>query len=184
MIKPEKSHQLTSAPLARLLTIASPRSKLLLSAMLLSTPCMTIWKQFPIHNNMPCWKKNFLHCLSHHEKSEVTEPTTVLCQLSSLTRLINSRSDTLKKMVSGDSLVISGMKKAVQENTKHIAAIKESFDVVCVEINDMKDRVVNVESQLEKYKANAETQEKRISHLESYSRRWNLKLYGLENQDV
>ncbi len=90
-------------------------------------------------------------------------------------------------MVSGNSIVISEMKKVIQENTKHITAVKESFDVVCAKINDMKDRVLSVESQLEKYKANAESQEKRISHLESYSRRWNLKLYGLaekENQDV
>ncbi|XP_056144357.1 meiosis-specific coiled-coil domain-containing protein MEIOC-like [Lampris incognitus] len=82
-------------------------------------------------------------------------------------------------MVSGNTTVISEVKMAVQENTKQITAVKESFDAVCAEINDMKDRVVNVESQLEKYKAYAETQEKRISHLESYSRRWNLKLYGL-----
>lgn len=53
-----------------------------------------------------------------------TETTTVLSQLSSLTRLINSRSDTLEKMVSGNSIVISEMKKAVQENTKHITAVK------------------------------------------------------------
>lgn len=51
----------------------------------------------------------------------------------------------------------------------------------------MKDRVVRVELQFEKYKANAETQEKRISQPERDSRCWNLKLYGLpekENQNV
>lgn len=48
-------------------------------------------------------------------------------------------------MVSGNSIVISEMKKAVQENTKHITAVKESFDAVCAEINDMKDRVANME---------------------------------------
>lgn len=112
-----------------------------------------------------------------------TETSTVLSQLSSLTMLINSRSDTLEKMVSDNSIVISEMKKAVQENTEHITAVKESFDAVCAELNDMKGRVVSVEAQLEKYKAIAEAQEKRISHLESYSRRWNLKLYGLTERD-
>lgn len=86
-------------------------------------------------------------------------------------------------MVSDNSIAISEMKKAVQENTEHITAVKESFDAVCAELNDMKSRVVSVEAQLEKYKAIAEAQEKRISHLESYSRRWNLKLYGLTERD-
>lgn len=106
-----------------------------------------------------------------------TEASTVLSQLSSLTKL---RSDTLEKMVSGNSIVISEIKKAVQENTEHITAVRESFDAVCAEINDMKDRVSNMETQVEKCQTNAEAQER-------YSRRWNLKLYGLaekEKQDV
>lgn len=143
---------------------------------------MTIWKQLPTHHNMSSWKNPSLPitpCASPAGKLRKvmdTEASTVLSQLSSLTKLINSRSDTLEKMVSGNSIVISEMKKAVQENTKHITAVKESFDAVCAEINDMKDRVANMETQVEKCQTNAEAQERRISHLESYSRRWNLKL--------
>ncbi|XP_023814979.1 uncharacterized protein LOC111948013 [Oryzias latipes] len=116
-----------------------------------------------------------------------TETEAVLSQLSSLTQLINSRSDTLEKLISGNSREISEMKKAVQENSMQISAVKDSVDVVCTEISDMKNRVVHAEAQLEKYKTIVETQEKRISQLESYSRRWNLKLRGLaekENQNV
>lgn len=156
---------------------------------------MTIWKQLPNPSQHVLMEEDFpslpiTPCASPAgklRKNMDTEASTVLSQLSSLTKLINSRSDTLEKMVSGNSIVISEMKKAVQENTKHITAVKESFDAVCAEINDMKDRVANMETQVEKCQTNAEAQERRISHLESYSRRWNLKLYGLaekEKQDV
>lgn len=156
---------------------------------------MTIWKQLPNPSQHVLMEEDFpslpiTPCASPAGKLRKvmdTEASTVLSQLSSLTKLINSRSDTLEKMVSGNSIVISEMKKAVQENTKHITAVKESFDAVCAEINDMKDRVANMETQVEKCQTNAEAQERRISHLESYSRRWNLKLYGLaekEKQDV
>ncbi|XP_070410757.1 uncharacterized protein [Nothobranchius furzeri] len=172
------------------LLLRSPPTLKILS----STPCTIIWRQFPILFNITGWRKfpplPITPCAFSAGKLRKVadmETPTVLYQLSSLTMLINSRSDTLEKMVSGNSVVISEMKKAVQENTKHITAVKESFDAVCVELNDMKGRIADFESQLEQYKANAETQEKCISHLENYSRRWDLKLYGLperEKQDV
>lgn len=98
-------------------------------------------------------------------KVEDRETSTLLSQFSSLSQLINSKSDALEKMVSDNSSVI--------------AEVKESFDSVCAEIKSMKDRVDNIESRIMKY----DTHDKRISHLESYSCRWNLKLYGLEEKE-
>lgn len=112
-------------------------------------------------------------------KVEDRETSTLLSKFSSLSQLINSRLDVLEKMVSDNSSVIAEVKDAVKENARQIADVKESFESVCAEIKSMKDRADNIESRIVKY----DTHEKRISHLESYSRRWNLKLYGLEEKE-
>jgi len=115
----------------------------------------------------------------------VEDSTTdaILSQLSSLSQLINSRSDALEKLVSDNSVVIADVKMAVTENTKQIAGIKDSFDAVCAEVNSVKERVDRCESLIEACKVNTDKAEQRVSQLEAYSRRWNLKLYGLEEND-
>lgn len=121
---------------------------------------------------------------SKQRRVDDTETTTaILSQLSSLSQLINNRSDALEMMVSDNSSVIADMKVAFTENARNIADVKESFDAVCAEMKTLKKRVDHCESLMEACKVSSDTTEKRISHLESYSRRWNLKRYGLEEKD-
>lgn len=77
----------------------------------------------------------------------------------SLAELINSRSDTIEKMV----------------------------ESVRVEIKDMNEKIVNIEKRVGKSEETALKCMNRVSDLESYGRRWNLRLQGLpevEKEDV
>ncbi|KAL1259016.1 hypothetical protein QQF64_009593 [Cirrhinus molitorella] len=93
--------------------------------------------------------------------------------ISTLSQLINSRSDALEKMVGENALKIEGLKKTV--------------DFVCAELNDIKGKVGQFEARLNTEKKKMEQCEKRIADLERYSRRWNLRLHGIsekENENV
>lgn len=126
----------------------------------------------PVKSPAPKWRR-----------VEDTTTDAILSQLSSLSQLINHRSDALEKLVSDNSMVIADVKMAVTENTKQIADIKDSFDAVCAEVKSVKERVDRCESRIEACKVNTDKTEQRVSQLETYSRRWNLKLYGLEEND-
>lgn len=51
--------------------------------------------------------------------------------------------------------------------------IKQSFGFICADIKTMKERVNRFD----------DTHKKHLSCLESYTHRWNLKLYGLEKKE-
>ncbi|KAL1276395.1 hypothetical protein QQF64_036018 [Cirrhinus molitorella] len=88
--------------------------------------------------------------------------------ITKLSELINTRSDKPESMVAA--------------NTSHIAGLKEKLDV-CAEVNEVKTKVSLVESSLLK-ESKIGILESRITELERYSRRWNLKLHGVpENID-
>ncbi|ROL41441.1 hypothetical protein DPX16_6839 [Anabarilius grahami] len=93
--------------------------------------------------------------------------------ISTLSQLINNRSDALEKMVGDNALKIEGLKKTV--------------DFVCAELNDIKGKVGHVETRLNTEEKKMELCEKRIADLERYSRRWSLRLHGVpekENENV
>lgn len=69
-------------------------------------------------------------------------------------------------------------------NTSHIAGLKEKLDFVCDDVKKVKTRVSQIESSLSKEANRINVLESRITEMERYSRRWNLKLHGLpENID-
>lgn len=90
--------------------------------------------------------------------------------ISKLSELINTRSDKLESMVA--------------VNTSHIAGLREKLNSVCDDVNEVKTKVSQVESSLLKESNRIGALESRITELERYSRRWNLKLHGMsENID-
>ncbi|KAG7523103.1 hypothetical protein JOB18_039455 [Solea senegalensis] len=97
---------------------------------------------------------------------EQTNPNYII---SSFSALINTRSDNLESMVSANALKIEGLKKTV--------------DFVCAEINDVKNKVCTLEKKMANEERRVDTCQLRVSDLERYSRRWNLRLYGVEESD-
>lgn len=90
--------------------------------------------------------------------------------ITKLSELINMRSDKLESMVAA--------------NTSHSAGLKEKLNSVCEDVNEVKTKVSQVESSLLKESNRIGVLESRITELERYSRRWNLKLHGMpENID-
>ncbi|KAA0703718.1 hypothetical protein E1301_Tti000635 [Triplophysa tibetana] len=89
--------------------------------------------------------------------------------VSTLSQLINSRSDALEKMVGDNALKIEGLKKTV--------------DFVCAELNDIKGKVGHIEDRLNTEEKKMELCEMRIADMERYSRRWNLRLHGVPEKE-
>ncbi|MEQ2195634.1 hypothetical protein XENOCAPTIV_016057 [Xenoophorus captivus] len=81
-----------------------------------------------------------------------------------LSEFINTHFDTVEKLVIDNSLKTEGFKK--------------SIDFAIEEIKDVKKRVNSIENRTKKDDTLLE-REKRLIDSERYSRRWNLKLYGV-----
>jgi len=87
----------------------------------------------------------------------------------SLSTLINTRSDSIESMVSANALKIEGLKKTI--------------DFVCAEVKDVKSKVCTLEVKMAKEEKRVDACQQRVSELERYSRRWNLRLYGVEETE-
>lgn len=98
--------------------------------------------------------------------SEQTNSNDIIASLSAL---INTRSDNIESMVSANALKIKGLKKTI--------------DFVCAEIKDVKNKVCTLEKKMAKEEKRVDTCQQRVSELERYSRRWNLRLYGVEESE-
>ena len=94
--------------------------------------------------------------------------------VASLSELINARSDELKTLV--------------QNNTAQITGLREEMEAACKQISEVKGKVSKLELSLEEEKKHVNMLETRITEMERYSRRWNLKLHGVtervEDKDV
>jgi len=99
-------------------------------------------------------------------ETTATESSDIVLQLS---QLINSRSDALKKLISDNTLRIEGLKKTI--------------DFACAEIKDIKEKNTALEKRIANDEARLNSAELRIAELESYSRRWNLRLFGVPESD-
>lgn len=120
-------------------------------------------------------------------KIESLDAANVLSQLKELSILINNRSDALERMVAENARSIASMKETVNENTKQIADVKTAVEFACAEVNDVKGQLGIMETQVKKIEAKSSEHEQRLSHLEAYTRRWNLRIYGMpekEREDV
>lgn len=82
--------------------------------------------------------------------------------VASLSKLINERMDGL-------ALQLDGVKKTV--------------DFACEEIKDVKKRVGTLENRMTKEESRMDTHQQHIFDLERYSRRWNLRLLGVKENE-
>lgn len=82
-----------------------------------------------------------------------------------ISQVINNRADGLEKMITN--------------NTMHIEGLKRTIDFVCAEIRDIKAKVTVNEKRISCEEKRVTAAEQRIAELEAYSRRWNLRLYGV-----
>ncbi|KAA0705276.1 hypothetical protein E1301_Tti009859 [Triplophysa tibetana] len=90
-------------------------------------------------------------------------------------------------MVKNNAQAIASMKETVIENAKQIADLKKAVEFVSDEVNDVKVKLGAMEAEVKKMDSKSAEQEKRLSHLEGYARRWNLRIYGVpekEKEDV
>lgn len=111
------------------------------------------------------------------EKPPVKKGKTAVADndiVATLSVLINARSDELKTLV--------------QNNTVQITSLRGEMEAVCKQVNEVKGKVSQLEHTLGEEKKQVSVLESRITELERYSRRWNLKLHGVnervEDKDV
>lgn len=111
-------------------------------------------------------------------ESELSQDNFVV---SALSELINEQADSIEKLVNENST------KKIDGNLLKIEGLKKTVDFVCGENKDTQTKVTNVDSRLKEEELKVTKLLTRVSDLESYSRRWNLKLYGIcesQNENV
>ncbi|KAK7939162.1 hypothetical protein WMY93_002488 [Mugilogobius chulae] len=109
--------------------------------------------------------------------------TTMLSEFNALKLLLNERADTTQSLITKNSVAIAEVRAEVQENTNQLNALKLTLDQTCGELLLLKDRVVDLETQSSAVTKTVAVHASRLSLLESYSRRWNLILRGLEEKN-
>lgn len=109
--------------------------------------------------------------------------TTLLSEFRSVRELLNSRADALEGMIIKNSLTIAEVKEVGEKNSTQINALKEAFDSIAAQQAALKERLEKLEAQPLPSSNTSAAQVRRISDLESYFRRWNLILHGLEETD-
>lgn len=124
---------------------------------------------FPPLPVTPCKSPAAKKALYEGEHELLSQDNAVI---STLSKLINERADNIEKLVSVNS-------KKIDENTMKIEGIKKTLDFACSEIRDTQKKMMNVDTRLKEQARTVASLLTRIYELESYSRRWNLKLYGV-----
>lgn len=119
-------------------------------------------EEFPTLPVIPC-KSPAAKKVLYGPGDESAEDNIVIHTLS---KLINERADSFEKKIYGNTLKIEGLKK--------------TLDFGCNEIKDTQRRVENVDARLKKEEQKLSKLQTQVSDMESYGRRWNLKLYGLQ----
>lgn len=83
--------------------------------------------------------------------------------------MFNARIDSLEKNV----------ERLITDNTMKIEGLTKTVDFACAEIQDVKGQVTDVEKRICTAEKKATLMEQRLLEVENYSRRWNLRLFGL-----
>lgn len=135
-------------------------------------------EEFPTLAETPCKSP-----AAKQRKTESSDTDDILSQLGALTQLINTRSDSLENIIGENTRAITSMKEVINENTKQITSVKEAIEFISAEVNSLKVKHGVMESRVGKVEQNTMEQERRLSHLESYSRRWNLRIHGIPEND-
>ncbi len=108
---------------------------------------------------------------------------SISTQLSELSQLVKNRSDGLEKLIGENSRMIKDMKDEIGRNTEQISGMMETIEFVCSEVKDLKQRVDVIDSRTKKEEINSTEREKRLAHLEAYTRRWNLRIHGIPEKE-
>lgn len=82
-----------------------------------------------------------------------------------------------------NSRIIKDMKEEVGKNTEKISSVLETIDFICNEVKDLKQRVDFIDSRTKKEEINSTEREQRLANLETYTRRWNLRIHGIPEKD-
>lgn len=90
--------------------------------------------------------------------------------------MFNARIDSLEKNVENKFL---NVERLIADNTMKIEGLKKTVDFACAEIQDVKGQVTDVEKRVCTGEKKATLMEQRLLEVENYSRRWNLRLFGL-----
>lgn len=109
--------------------------------------------------------------------------TTILNEFSAFTDNINRRLDTLQGMMKCNSIEIADIKREMKENTKEITAIKNEFKAVHEDFVAVRNQVKELSEQRERDNEKRTAMSLRVTRLEDYSRRQNLKVYGIEEKE-
>lgn len=80
--------------------------------------------------------------------------------------IFNTRIDSLEKSV----------EKMISNNTLKIEGLKKTVDFACAEIREVKGKVTHIDDRVNAAERKTSLLEQRITELENYSRRWNLRL--------
>lgn len=90
--------------------------------------------------------------------------------IGTLSQLINERSDNIEILVCG--------------NTERIEELSKKVDVAFANIKEMNDKMGKMEDHVNALEKPVNMLKQRMDELESYSRQWNLRLYGVsESRD-
>lgn len=88
--------------------------------------------------------------------------------------IFNTRIDSLEKSV----------EKMISNNTLKIEGLKKTVYFACAEISEVKGKVTHIDNRVSVAEKKTSLLEQRVTELENYSRRWNLRLFGVaENKD-
>ncbi|KAL1256512.1 hypothetical protein QQF64_012057 [Cirrhinus molitorella] len=85
-------------------------------------------------------------------------------------QLVKNRSDGLEKLIGKNLRIIKGMKE-------------ETIEFICSKVKGLKERVNFIDSRTKKEEINSTEREKRLAHLEAYTRRWNLRIHGIPEKE-
>lgn len=99
----------------------------------------------------------------------VSGPNMEINIITELKRVINDRADGLEKLIGENAIKIEGLKKTV--------------DFICAEVKEMQNKIKQVERRINKTEGRLDACESKISEIERYKRRWDLKLYGVPEND-
>ncbi|KAI2646720.1 Anaphase spindle elongation protein 1 [Labeo rohita] len=108
--------------------------------------------------------------------TDKVDAASISTQLSELSELVKNRSDGLEKLIGENLRMIKDMKEEIGRNTAQISGVMETIEFICSEVKDLKERVDLIDSRTKKEEIISIEQEKRLAHLEAYTRRWNLRV--------
>ncbi|KAL1252322.1 hypothetical protein QQF64_020118 [Cirrhinus molitorella] len=114
-------------------------------------------------------------------RTDKVDAASISTQLSKLSQLVKNRSDGLEKLIGENK--IKDMKEEIGRNTEQISGMTETIEFICSEVKGLKERVNVIDSQTKKVEIVSTEQEKRLAHLEAYTRRWNLRIHGIPEKE-